>query len=115
MTKIKGETYNITIDTNTISLEPIVQNLPLISVNANEQEDFSIFDLGPAIVNHIVIQVANCTINDTIYQGSCLVIDQEAGNYIQIVFREPRTNRTHPIDSGNIIYTFKDYVVKYLD
>ena len=115
MVKILCENYNVIIEEKLITLEPMVANLPPIIINANEKEDFSIFDLGPLIANHVIISTASCRIDEFDYEQPCIVVDQEPANFIQIVIREYNPFSDRPVDSGNIIYTFKDYVVKYLD
>lgn len=115
MVKIQGENYNILIEEKLITLQPIVESLPAISINANDKEDFSIFDLGPLIANHVIISATSCNINEFSYDRPCIIVDQDPGNFIQIIIREHKSRVDDPIDAGNIIYTFKDYVMKYLD
>lgn len=114
MVKIKGELYNITIEPLKISIEPIsIQSLPTIVINGTSEEDFSIFDLGPAIINHIILQTGRCTIDNAIYEKTCVVIDQNPGHWILINIKQPRQSLDLPVDSGDTIHIMKEYIVKY--
>jgi len=114
MVKIKGELYNITIEHEKIEIIPAtISTLVSIVIEANPEEDFSIFDLGPAIASHVVMQTGKCTIGNAVYPNTCIVIDQKAGDWIVIDIKKPRASRDVPVDSGDTIYVMKEYIVKY--
>ena len=114
MMKIKGELYNISIEHEKIEITPIsVTSLVSITMEANPGEDFSIFDLGPAIAAHVVMQTGRCTIGNAVYPNTCIVVDQKAGQWIMIDIKKPRASRDLPVDSGDTIHVMKEYVMKY--
>ena len=114
MVKIKGELYDILIEPLKITITPIsVPSLPSIIIYGTENEDFSIFNLGPAIINHIAMQTGNCIIGSTIYEKTCLVVDQKPGQWIMFDINQPRSSKYDPIDSGQTIHIVKEYIMKY--
>ena len=114
MVKIKGELYNITIEHERIEISPIsVPSLVSIVMEANPGEDFSIFDLGPAIAGHVVMQTGRCMIGNSIYPNTCIVVDQKPGEWIMIDIKQPRASRDVPVDSGATIHVMKEYIMKY--
>lgn len=113
MVQIFGELYYIQIDHDKITATPKVTSLPAISAEANPEEDFSVFDLGPAIASSIKMQTGLCKVGLNAYAHACIDVEQKAGDYIIMTIRQPRTNDTDPVDSGAVIHVFKDYVVKY--
>ena len=110
---IIGEIYNIQIQHTLISITTEISGLKNVFIEANENEDFSIFDLGPAIADNITMSCERAQIGEFYYPNACITIKQRAGKDIEVLIRLPRTRKTDPIDSGRQIHYIKDYVVKY--
>ena len=113
MITIQGELYDFLIEHDKISISSKIPSLMPIQIFSNPEEDFSIFDLGPAIVGDIKMQAASCTIGNAIYENICLCVQQVPGKYVQFIIKHQRENQDDPIDSGATIQTLRDYIVKY--
>ncbi len=113
MVNIDGELYKIQIEHNRIQVQGKVPSLKSIDITAMPDEDFSIFDLGPAISGHIIIQAGNTIIGSDNYPNSCLIVNQKPGSYFEMTIKSQRARDTDPVDSGNTIHFFKDYIIKY--
>ena len=110
---IKGEIYYIKIEPTLISITTEISGLKDVFIEANENEDFSLFDLGPAITDRITMTCARAQIGEFYYPNACFSINQKAGKSVEILIRLPRSKKTDPIDSGRQIHFIKDYVIKY--
>jgi hypothetical protein len=110
---IYGELYTFRIEMFVFEADPKFSNMQTITMTAAGDEDFSIFELGPIIVNNIKMHVASCTINTTTYNDACIEVEQYKGQWIQITVRRARANPSDPIDSGEILAVVKDYIVRF--
>lgn len=113
MFKIYGEIYTIDIQPTKIDITSGIPSLKEVHIIANPGEDFSLFDLGPAIVDDITMLAENIKVGEFNYPKGCLRIKQNAGKWVEITLRAPRQRPTDPIDSGPQIHYIKDYVMKY--
>lgn len=110
---IYGELYTYVITPTYFSCYPKWVTMKPVILESNSDEDFSIFELGPAIVQKIEMMVNDVEIGNEKYNGYCLEVEQKAGQYIILRIRKPRTDSSQPLASGEIVWQFKDYVVKY--
>lgn len=112
---IYGELHIFKMEPFVIEVEPKIPSLDTLRITANDGEDFSIFELGPAIANNVIMQANSCTINnsDTPINDICLQVIQNPGRTIDIIIRAGRENHDDPVDSGEILYVLKDYVIKF--
>lgn len=110
---IYGELYTFNIEPYRFDITPKVPTLSSVSMEAIGNEDFSIFELGPVIVDNITFQATGCTIGDHNYGKVCVNVIQHNGKYIIVTFRHPRANETDPVDSGEVITAIKDYVIRF--
>lgn len=113
MFKIYGEIYTIDIQPTKIDITSDIPSLKEVHIIANPGEDFSIFDLGPAIVEDITMLAENIKVGEFYYPQGCLRIKQKAGKWVEVTIRAPRQRPTDPIDSGPQIHFIRDYVMKY--
>ena len=110
---IYGELYTFAIEMYTFDIEPKFTGMQSINMTAAGDEDFSIFELGPVIVDNIKMRVATCIINGVTFNDACIEVEQYKGQWIQVTIRSKRLHDTDPIDSGEVIAIIKDYVVKF--
>lgn len=113
MLKIYGEVYTFDIQHDRIDITSKYSGMQEVHIEAKPEEDFSVFDLGPAIANDVLICCKTAYIGEFNYPNACLHIIQKAGNSIVLDIHLPRGNKSEPIDSGRIILTIRDYVNKY--
>ena len=113
MFKILGEVYTFDIQHNKIEISSEYSGMEHVLITASEQEDFSIFDLGPAIARDITMSCENMYVGKYNYPHGTFRILQNPGKSVLVELRVPRANPTDPIDSGRIFLTIKDYVKKY--
>ena len=76
MFKVYGEIYTFDIKHETIDITSIYSGMHNIHIDANPEEDFSVFDLGPAIANDIKICCQTITIDNSSYSNACLHVVQ---------------------------------------
>ena len=110
---IYGELYTYVITPTYFSCYPQWVTMQPVVLESNSDEDFSIFELGPAIVQKIEMMVNDVQIGNEKYNGYCFEVEQKPGKYILLRIRKPRENSSQPLASGEIVWQFKDYVIKY--
>ena len=52
---VKGEIYTFTFEPEKITIHSDISGMHEVSIESNYNEDFSIFDLGPAITDDVEI------------------------------------------------------------
>ena len=107
------ELYTIEITNELFLIKPKIDTLDTITLKANEGEDFSLFELGPAIASNVIMQTNKATIGNAVFDHVCLEVVQNPGHFISITIRQARPNRSVPVNSGEVITVIKDYMIKF--
>lgn len=111
---VHGEIYTFTFDAEHITIESDIPKMHKIELESNNNEDFSIFDLGPAIADDIEILAAWAKIDAATRNNVYLHVIQSPGEFIKIDIRkQPVDIHTDPLDSGERLFFLKDYVRTY--
>ena len=110
---INCELYDIDIGPFVIKMTPKISSLKEVTIQSNGGEDFTIFELGPAIADNVVMQANSFNMGEIKQLDVCLEIVQKAGKWISITVRKGRAHHNDPVNSGEVIFTIKDYVIKF--
>ena len=111
---VKGEIYTFTFEPEKITIHSDISGMHEVSIESNYNEDFSIFDLGPAITDDVEILAASAKIDASTKNNVYLHVIQAPGDFIKFEIKtQPADIQTDPLDSGTRLLYIKDYVRGY--
>ena len=112
MYKVQGEVYTFTFEPDQITIHSDFVGVRDVTILKNDDEDFSIFDLGPYIAGDVEMFAKTAKIGASTRNNVYLHVTQNPAGFIRVDIRKQPASSSDPIDSGERLHFIKDFIVK---